>query len=205
MLPLFRSISTLSFLLHPLFPGRCCHLRIITHNYPSKQGCPKNWLASIQLYNHSVTTAALACSTLLGPQALAQTLWLSVCHSTIWHWRSFFSSFFQPWDPLCKSTERVCVGATLGTETRQNARPHVLVFIFCFFSLFLLASFILYCLVLDNKMPIKSRHKTKTIYASQSRSFPPSPPLCLYLTFFSIALVSRSRKTLTDTKTAATR
>jgi hypothetical protein len=38
--------------LHPLFPGRCCHPRITTHRYPNRQGCPKKWSASAQLYNH---------------------------------------------------------------------------------------------------------------------------------------------------------
>jgi hypothetical protein len=61
------------------------------------------------MQSDSVTTAALACSTMLGSQALAQTMWLvcqSVCYSTTWHWQSFFSSFFQLWDPLCESAVR---------------------------------------------------------------------------------------------------
>jgi hypothetical protein len=66
-------------------------------------------------------------------------------------------------------------GATLGTETRRSARPHVLVLIFCLF-LFLVVSRPPYCLALDNKTPFKLRHKTKTTYACQSWSFPPSLP-----------------------------
>jgi hypothetical protein len=36
----------------PLSPGRCCHPRITRHSYPSQQGCPSKWFASVQLYNH---------------------------------------------------------------------------------------------------------------------------------------------------------
>jgi hypothetical protein len=46
----------------------------------------------------------------------------------------------------------------------DSEHPHHVVLLI--FSPYL-ASSLLYCFVLDNKMPFKSRHKTKTIYASQ--------------------------------------
>lgn len=51
----------------------------IKHSYPSKQGCPKNGPLLL-----NCTAAALACSTLLGPQALAQTMWL-VCQCELFY------------------------------------------------------------------------------------------------------------------------
>jgi hypothetical protein len=68
-LPPCRSISTLPFLLCTLSPGVCCHPRITKHSYLSKQGCPTKWSASEALPN--CTNTAPACSTDLGPQALA--------------------------------------------------------------------------------------------------------------------------------------
>src|SRR6267154_1231681 len=50
----------------PLSPWRCCHPRITKHSYPNKLRLPKN---GPLLPN--CTTAALACSTVLGPQALS--------------------------------------------------------------------------------------------------------------------------------------
>jgi hypothetical protein len=50
--PLSFHFNSLVSPLHPLSPGRCRHPCITKHSYPSKQGCPKKWSASAQMYNH---------------------------------------------------------------------------------------------------------------------------------------------------------